>query len=89
MARPLWELLMEDPSDLTCDEWSAVMDDYAKVLARGGADLRPKVIEDLKRRPHGAFQHREALRRLAPGPSGSSVASRSDLTGSHRTYAKG
>lgn len=89
MATPLWQLLLEDPPDLTCDEYFAVMDYYAEVLARGGADLLPKVLDHLKRCPHCAFQDREVLRRLAPSQSESSSASLSDLTGSDGSYAKG
>ena len=65
MVRPLWQLLLEDPSDLTCDECSAVIECYAEVLAGGGADLHPKVIEHLKRCPSCEFQYREVLRHLA------------------------
>jgi hypothetical protein len=71
MARPLWQLLLEDPSDLTCDECFAVLEYYAEVLARGGARLFPNVIEHVRSCPHCLFQHSEALRRLAAGPSDS------------------
>lgn len=89
MVRPLWQLLLEDPANLTCDECFAVMEYYAEGLARGGADLLPEVIEHLKRYPHCELQHREALRRLLAGQSESSAASLSDLTGSDGSDAQG
>jgi hypothetical protein len=69
VVRPLWQLLLEDPSDLTCDECSAVIECYAEVLAGDSADLLPKVIEHLKRCPSCEFQYRELLRRLATSQS--------------------
>ena len=85
MVRPLWQLLLEDPSDLTCDEVFAVMEYYAEVLAMGGTDLLPEVIEHLKGCPDCELLHREALRRLAAGQSERSAASLSGLTGSDGT----
>jgi hypothetical protein len=35
---PLWQLLLEDPSHLTCDKCFAVMEYYAEVLAMGSTD---------------------------------------------------
>jgi hypothetical protein len=64
MARPLWQLLLEDPSDLTCEECFAVMEYYAEVLAMGSTDLLRGVIEHLKECPDCRLQHREALRHL-------------------------
>jgi len=61
MERPLWELLSEDPSDLTCDQCFAVMEYYAEVLAKSGAHLLPRVLEHLRRCPSCEGQHREAL----------------------------
>jgi len=89
MVRPLWRLLLEDPSDLTCDECFAVMEYYAEVLAMGSTDLLPEVIEHLKSCPSCSLQHREALRRLIAGQSDRSAASLSGLTGSDGTDAKG
>ena len=76
MVRPLWQLLLEDPSDLTCDECFSVMDYYAELLAKGGADLLPEVIEHLKECPHCGVQHHEELRHLIvsqPAPTASSL----------------
>jgi hypothetical protein len=64
MPRALWQLLLDDPADLNCDECFAVMEYYAEVLARGGFDLLPEIIEHLERCPDCRLQHREALRRL-------------------------
>lgn len=85
IEKPLWEFLLEDPSDLTCDECFAVMEYYADVLARGGADLLPKVLKHLTKCPSCAAQHREALRRLMAEQSETSGASKSDLTQSRRS----
>jgi len=80
MERPLWQLLSEDPSDLTCDECFAVMEYYSEVLAKGGADLLPQVLQHLRRCPSCEAQYREALRRLMPDQSGTSGASDGDVT---------
>lgn len=69
MTRPLWQLLIADPSNLTCDECFAVMEYYAEVLAGGGVNLLPQVLDHLKRCPDCALQHREVLRRLAASQS--------------------
>jgi hypothetical protein len=89
MARPLWQLLLEDPSDLTCGECFAVMEYYAEVLAMGSTGLLPEVIEHLNGCPDCELQHREALRRLAAGQSERSAACLSGLTGSDGIDAKG
>ena len=81
MAKPLWQLLLKDPANLTCDECFAVIEYYAEGLARSGADLLPKVIEHLKRCPQCELQHRDALRRLLAGRSESNAASLSDAKG--------
>jgi len=47
-TRPLWQLLLDDPSDLTCDECFAVMEYYAEMLAKGRIDLLPEIMEHLK-----------------------------------------
>ena len=78
--RPLWQLLLEDPSDLTCDECFAVMEYYAEAVAKGGVGLLPKVLEHLRRCPSCEAQHRQALRRLMASQSETSGASRCDLT---------
>ena len=62
--RPLWQLLSEDPSTLTCDECFAVIEYYADVLASVGPDLLPKVLAHLRGCPSCRAKHREALRCL-------------------------
>jgi hypothetical protein len=64
MVRPLWQLLLEDPSDLTCDECFSVMEYYAELLAKGSTDLLPEVIEHLKGCPSCEVRYREELRHL-------------------------
>jgi hypothetical protein len=64
MPRALWQLLLEDPSSLTCDECFAVMEYYAEVLTKGGVDLLPEIIEHLERCPDCRIQYQEALRCL-------------------------
>jgi len=78
--RALWQLLLESPSDLTCDECFAVMECYAELLAKGSTDLLPDVIEHLKGCPNCEVQHREALRHLIASQSETSTTSPSDLT---------
>jgi hypothetical protein len=78
--RPLWKLLLENPSDLTCDECFSVMEYYAELLDKGSADLLPAVIEHLKGCPRCEVQHREALRHLVAGQSETSTTPSSDLT---------
>jgi hypothetical protein len=67
MSKALWQLLLEDPSDLTCDECFAVMEYYADVLV-GRGDLPSKVIEHLERCPDCALRYRQVLRRLITEP---------------------
>jgi hypothetical protein len=69
MRRALWELLLEDPSDLTCGECFAVLEYYAEVLAGPGSDLLPRIIEHLERCPDCALQHQEELQYLLADPS--------------------
>jgi hypothetical protein len=85
IERPLWQLLSEDPSDLTCDECFAVMEYYAEVLARGGDRLLPKVLEHLRRCPSCEARHRKALRHLMASQPETSGASRCDLPESSRS----
>lgn len=75
----MWQLLLENPSDLTCDECFAVMEYYAGVLATTGADLLPKVLDHLRSCPSCRAQHREALRRLMASQSEDNGASEPDL----------
>ena len=80
MVRPVWQLLLEDPSDLTCDECFAVMEYYAELLAKGNADLLPEVVEHLKECPPCEVQHREELCHLITSQSEASTASPADST---------
>jgi hypothetical protein len=80
MVRPLWQLLLEKPSDLTCDECFAVMEYYAELLAGGTTDLLPKILEHLAGCPNCEFQHREALLRLAAAQSEGGAAPPADPT---------
>jgi predicted polyphosphate/ATP-dependent NAD kinase len=89
MVRPLWQLVLEDPSNLTCDECFALMEYYAEVLARGGTSVLPQVLDHLKRCPYCASQHREALRRLIATPSDGDVSPWLGLAGSNASDAKG
>jgi hypothetical protein len=79
MVRPVWQLLLEDSSDLTCDECFAVMEYYAELLAEGSTDLLPEVIEHLRACPPCEVQHREELRHLIASQSETSTESPSDL----------
>ena len=81
MPRALWQLLLEDPSDLTCDECFALMEYYAEALTRGGVGLLPEIIEHLERCPDCRLQHREALRRLTADQSERSAPSLAGTTG--------
>jgi hypothetical protein len=83
MVRPLWQLLLEDPSDLNCDECFALMAYYAELLAGGGIGLLPTVIERLKGYPDCETQYREVLRYLQGSHSDTSMASLPYLTESY------
>lgn len=80
MVRPVWQLLLEDSSNLTCDECFAVMEYYAELLAEGSTDRLPEVIERLKECPPCEVQHREELSHLIASQSETSTALPSDLT---------
>jgi len=80
MVKPLWQLLLEKPSDLTCDECFAVMEYYAELLAGGNADLLPKILEHLEGCPNCGLQHREALLHLSAAESEGSAAPSADPT---------
>jgi hypothetical protein len=64
MTKPLWQLLLEDPSDLTCDECFAIMEFYTDLLVQVGLDLFPEVLEHLERCPDCEARYRETLHRL-------------------------
>ena len=89
MVRPLWQLLLVDPANLTCDECFAVIEYYAEVLARGGVDLLPEITEHLERCPDCELQHREALQRLTASQAERSAAPLTDATGSEGSNATG
>jgi hypothetical protein len=89
MTRALWQLLLEDPLHLNCDEVFAVMEYYAEVLARGGVDLLPEIIEHLERCPDCGLQHREALHRLIASQSERGTKPLTDTTGSDLSNSKG
>lgn len=64
MDRTLWELLLADPSHLSCDECFAVMEYYADLLAQGGEALLPVIRQHLRNCPSCETQHRQALTKL-------------------------
>jgi len=61
MAKPLWQLLLCEPSELDCNECFAVMEYYAEQLAVGSTDLLPEVMRYLQRCPACDLEYREAL----------------------------
>jgi len=75
MPRALWQLLLENPSDLTCDECFAVMEYYAEILATGGIALLPEIIKHLEECPDCQPEHREMLHRLIANQPERSVPS--------------
>jgi len=64
MIRPLWQLLLDDPASLDCDECFAVMEYWAEMLTQVGADILPDIKKHLVRCPDCYVEHREVLRRL-------------------------
>lgn len=64
MARALWRILMDEPSELDCTECFAVMEYYAERLAAGSTGIIPEAVEYLQACPECEAEHREALRRL-------------------------
>ena len=64
MERPLWQLLMSEPSELTCDECFAVMEYFADLMTQGVYDLLPDVQKFLARCPDCMLEYRGALRQL-------------------------
>lgn len=69
MSRALWQLLLQDPSDLTCDECFVLMEYYAETLASGGEDLFSEIAKHLEGCPDCRLQHQEALRDLLEDPA--------------------
>ena len=85
MTESLWQLLLQKPSDLSCDECFAVMEYHAEVLARGGADLLPEIMQQLARCPSCRAEHRAALGRLAKEPErAANPAGKSEATVTHK-----
>ena len=64
-TRQLWQILLDEPTELTCEECFALIEYYAEVLASGGERLLPRVLAHLKSCPHCAVHHAEALHHLA------------------------
>jgi hypothetical protein len=64
MSEALWQLLQEDPSNLTCDECFAIMEYYAELLTQGGEALLPEILKHLEGCPPCQREHWAALRRL-------------------------
>jgi len=64
VVEPLWKLLLQDPSELACDECFAVLEYYSELLTLGGPDLLPSVVEHLQGCPDCQIEHQEALRHL-------------------------
>ncbi len=64
MIRPLWQLLLDEPENLDCDERFAVMQYWAKLLAKVGADLLPDAKKYLARCQDCHAEYRKALHRL-------------------------
>ena len=64
MSRQLWQILLDESTELTCEECFALTEYYAEVLAGGGERLLPRVLAHLKNCPECSLQHSQALRRL-------------------------
>ncbi len=64
MIRPLWQLLLDDPANLDCDECFAVMEYWAEMLSQAGVAILPDIQKHLVRCPDCHVEHRETMRRL-------------------------
>ena len=64
MIRPLWQLLLDDPANLDCDECFAVMEYWAEMLSQAGVAILPDIQKRLVRCPDCHVEHRETMRRL-------------------------
>ena len=69
MIRPLWQLLLDDPANLDCDECFAVMECWAEMLAQVGADILPDIKKHWVHCSNCHVEHREAMRRLEAAQS--------------------
>jgi len=88
MSKSLWQLLQEEPSNLTCDECFAVMEYYAEILAQGGQALLPKIRKHLESCPTCQLEHRLTLRRLMAEAEQSPASEEAAQAGS-RTRPRG
>jgi len=64
VSDPLWCLLMAEPSDLSCEECFAVLEFYAGLLAKGGPELLPHVVQRLRGCPACPTEYELALEGL-------------------------
>jgi hypothetical protein len=64
MVRPLWQLLLEDPAHLSCDECFAVLEYYADVLAASDGAVLSEVLKRLESCPECSLEYRQAIYRL-------------------------
>ena len=64
MGEPLWQLLLKDSSDFSCRECFAVKEFYAGLLAEGGPNIFPCLLQHLRRCPLCSAEHHRALERL-------------------------
>ena len=81
MGKSLWQLLQEEPSNLTCDECFAVMEYYAEILAQGARPLLPKIRQHLASCPSCQIEHHLTLRRLMAEAEQSPVPEEADRAG--------
>jgi hypothetical protein len=65
MVRPLWQLLLENPSHLTCDECFAVLEYYADMLVASDGAVLAEVLKRLESCPECSPEHRKAISRLS------------------------
>lgn len=70
MTKALWQLLIDDPADLDCEECFAVMEYYAELLQQGGRRLLPRIKRRLARCPSCQLEHRMALQQLMDKANG-------------------
>jgi hypothetical protein len=71
VTKALWQLLMDDPAELDCEECFAVMEYFAELLQQGGRGLLPEIKKRLAHCPSCHLEHRMALQRLVSGANGS------------------
>jgi hypothetical protein len=71
VTKALWQLLLDDPAELNCEECFAVMEYYAELLQQGGRGLLPQIKKRLADCPSCQIEHRVALQRLMSKANGS------------------